>query len=397
MKKSHVAVVGAGSAGLFASLLLIQEGFGVTLYDGNREPGKKFLLASSSGLNITSLLPDLSSLYGERASFFSSVLKDFSPRDTMAWCESLGFTPVVGSGKRVLIDQKGKGDFLKAWWDILIRSELFEFRGGHLLTGWTDRILHFNTPSGRVDQDAPLALFALGGASWPGTGSTGDWSGIFRDKGIRVKRFRPMNCGFLREWSPLIQRKFLSVPLKNIALIYGGERIRGDLMVTPKGMEGGPLYRISRELAGEIESRGRGRIRIDLLPDLSLEEVARRLKSRKREKSLASFLKRSFSLSPLATALLFEEEEDIPMEEKLKGSSLTFNGTESLSRAISSRGGIDFSHLDDYLMMTSRPGWFVAGEMVDWDAPTGGLLLQGCWSTAYRAVKGVMGYEGFSG
>jgi uncharacterized flavoprotein (TIGR03862 family) len=393
------AVIGGGPAGLFASWLLLKEGGSVDLYERNNHPGLKLLLAGKSGLNITSRHdPDkFHTLYGKRADFFHGALKDFSSQDLINWLHDMGEDTFTGSGEKVFPMNSNTREIRDKWISQMEKSGRFHFYGGHELVNWQNNELVFKREDSLKRITPATVLFALGGGSWPETGSDGAWIPIFEQRGISLVPLKPLNCAFKIDWSPFLIEKYKDSPLKNIRVNYSGESKRGDLLIRDLGIEGGPLYHFSRDLVEEINLKGKSRIKIDLTPDLSMEKVISRLEKGRGKKSYSSFLKKELHLSPLKIALLYEGERNLPpsdlLARKIKGLPLELTGTDKLERAISTMGGVDFSALDEKLMLKDYPGFFIAGEMADWDSPTGGFLLQGCFTTAFRAVKGIINYH----
>lgn len=403
--KNEIPIVGAGPSGLFAASLLLQEGYRVKLYDQKERPGRKFLLAGNSGLNLTYsdeesvTSADNLSPYGKDSLFFREAINDFSPQNLRDWFSQIGVETFIGSSGKVFPREKEASDILNLWLESLSAYKDFSLFCGYRLINWQEDKLTFSTPLGEEAVSSTRGIFALGGASWPQTGSDGAWNEIFKKNSLEVLPFKPMNCGFLLTWSDYMREHHLHKPLKNIRVTLGERSKRGDILVTPRGMEGGPLYWFSRELREGIEKDGKVSLTLDLTPDLSWDKVLQRLSKGRGKRSFSSFLKRELNLSPLKVALLREfspaltGEDPQQVARHIKELEIYFKGTSSLDRAISSSGGVGWDELDESLMIKKRKGWFVAGEMIDWDAPTGGYLLQGCFSTTYRAVKGVMSNE----
>ena len=396
----RAVIIGGGPAGLFAASLLTEAGIGVDLYERKGSPGRKFLLAGQSGLNLTNdESPELmAERYGRSREMFLSLLEDFSSRDMRQWFAGLGVDTCDGSGGKIFPRDRTPREILSLLLDKLERSGIYTFHAGYDWKGWSsDGLVLVKDDSEVIVRSKPV-LFALGGASWPSTGSDGAWRDHFREKAIETVPFRPMNCGFLVDWSSLFRDKFADRPVKNIALELGGERKRGDFLVTEKGLEGGPVYWFSLPLRERLEREGRAEISVDLIPDLSLEKITSILGRKPGKKSLSSFLKSTGRLSPIKISLLLEltspEERSDPgsLAQKIKRLPLSLRSPGCIEKAISSSGGVAFRELNDYLMIKSLPGCFTAGEMIDWEAPTGGYMMQGCFATAKRAVRGMGEY-----
>jgi uncharacterized flavoprotein (TIGR03862 family) len=393
-------IIGAGPAGLFAAHLLLNKGIAVDLYDRNTSPGRKFLLAGRSGLNLTNAEDPsrMASRYGRRGDLFLSLLQDFSSDSLREWLGDLGVPVKVGNGGKVFPENASAGDILDLWWEQLAKIDRFRYIGNSRFIGWDEDGLHLRSGEKDIFIAEKPVLFALGGASWPGTGSDGAWGGLFRDRGIDTVPFKPMNCAFTVDWSSRFRESRTDKPLKNIVLIHGGDSRRGELTLTAKGLEGGPVYWFSLPLREEIESKGTALIHLDLAPDRSEEQIAGDLKKRPNRKSLTSYLKGTLRFSPQKAALIYEafrkagDESPPELAQGIKRLPLTLTGTDTLERSISVSGGVSLSGLDDFLMIRKSPGYFTAGEMIDWESPTGGYLLQGCFSTAYRAAKGMEAY-----
>lgn len=395
--KKRAVIIGAGPAGLFAAWLLLEKGLAVDLYDSNTRPGRKFLLAGQSGLNITNEEPPalMAERYGRGRDLFLSLLRDFSPDSLRTWLGNLGVSLIKGNGGKIFPERASAGEILDLWLARLNGNRHFHFIGNARIVQWDGEGLHLNNGDRDLLIKERPVLYALGGASWPGTGSNGSWSGIFRDRGIDVIPFKPMNCAFSVAWSSRFRESRTDKPLKNISMFYGGESRRGELTLTDTGLEGGPVYWFSLPLREEIERNGFAPIHLDLTPDKTVEQLERDLKKRSPRKSLSSFLKGTLRFSPQKAALVheaFRKAGEMPPSELARGIKklpLTLTGTGPLERAISVSGGIALTELDDFLMLKKTPGYFAAGEMIDWESPTGGYLLQGCFSTAYRAVEGM--------
>ena len=367
----------------------------VTVFDRMPSVGRKFLLAGRSGLNLTYHEPPQSFLarYGDREDELRASIQAFPPEALRAWSASLGEATFVGSSGRVFPESMRATPLLRAW---LRRLDALgvQFVPRHRWVGWDDDdTLVFDTTDRVVHIRADATLLALGGASWPRTGSDGDWVGRVREAGIRVRDLEASNCGVLVQWTPAFRDRCAGRPLKNVELGAGDRRLRGDVTVTSTGLEGGPVYALTPQLR-----RHDARLTIDLRPDVATGALAQRLARRRPKDSTATAL-RKIGLSPVAIDLLRECTRTFPKDPhqlaaRIKSVPVTVAGVDGVARAISTAGGVCFDDLDDHLMVRNRPGTFVAGEMLDWEAPTGGYLLQACFSTAVRSARGMQDWLG---
>ncbi|MFO7570426.1 MAG: TIGR03862 family flavoprotein [Smithellaceae bacterium] len=395
----HVVVIGAGPAGLFASECLLKKGIRVSLYDQMPSALSKFVVAGSrGGLNITHRAPSevFASCYGENEKRFDRYLKQFSPTDLQTWLAGLGVKTCTGSSGKIFPQGVSASEIRDRWLAQLQSREGFTFFPKHRLTGIRNRqTLIFETVSGDCDVRSETALFALGGASWSATGSDGRWAGFFENNGIGVSTFESANCGFEADWSPFLKKEFAHVWLKNICLTFGEKTVRGELILTPYGMEGGVVYTLGSSIRKTINQTGACTVFLDLMRDWPVEKIMTRLDEDRKKDSMANHFRKKLNLSGPALALLRENATDEQLRDSrfvsrlLKHLPVTLRKPRPLEEAISTAGGVCFSGLDDHLMLKAFPGWFCAGEMLDWEAPTGGFLMQGCFSTAYQAALGV--------
>jgi uncharacterized flavoprotein (TIGR03862 family) len=404
--KSHIAIIGAGPAGLMAAEVLAQAGAGVTVYDAMPSVGRKFLLAGRGGLNLThsEALPGFLARYGAAASHLVPAIDAFSPERLRAWSEALGQPTFVGSSGRVFPQAFKASPLLRAWLRGLdIKGVQLRLR--HRWTGW-DGVGHlmFETPDGPVVVDASATVLALGGASWPRLGSDGGWVETLAARGVTISPLRPANCGFTVAWSDIFRDRFEGHPLKGVALSFGPHSVRGEAMITKTGIEGGAIYALSAELREAIAHSGQATLRIALRPDLDISDLAARLSAPRGKQSFSNFLRKAVHLSPVSIGLVQEAAiasgVSLPSlsPENLAGLinavPVVLNGAAPIARAISTAGGIAFSELDDDFMIRRLPGVFAAGEMLDWEAPTGGYLLQAAFATGAAAGRGVLKWLG---
>ncbi len=396
--KKRVAIIGGGPGGLMAAERLAKAGAQVTIYDRMTSLGRKFLMAGRGGLNLTHSedFEQFLKRFGSTAAVLEPALRAFPPQALRNWCEELGEPTFVGSSGRVFPRSFKASPLLRAWLRRLATLGV-EVKLRHQFMGWgTDGALRFATPDGEISQNADATLLALGGASWPKLGSDGGWVKVLRDRGIEVAALKPANCGFDVAWSDILKSRFAGEPLKTIALTFDGETVRGEAMVTQNGLEGGAIYALSARLRDHLLREGSAVLSIDLRPDLDLATLERKLAAPRGKQTASTFLRKAAGLSPAAIALL-REAGPMPVEApalaaRIKAMQLTLAGIRPIERAISTAGGIAFSEIDGHFMLRRLPGVFCCGEMLDWEAPTGGYLLQATVSTAVAAADGVAAY-----
>jgi uncharacterized flavoprotein (TIGR03862 family) len=396
------AVIGAGPAGLMAAEVLAQGGADVTVFDAMPSAGRKFLMAGRGGLNLTHSepLPAFLARYREAASRLESVVTEFSPDRMRAWSEELGQTTFVGSSGRVFPERFKASPLLRAWLRRL-DSVGVQFAFRHRWVGWDDRgALRFQTSAGERVIAARATVLALGGASWPRLGSDGEWTGLLAAKGIAIASLRPANCGFTVAWSDVFRNRFEGQPLKGAQFRMGDLAIRGEAIVTRSGIEGGAIYALAAEIRETIAGAGEATLSIALRPDLGTGDLVKRLSAPRGKQSLSNFLRKAATLSPVAIGLL--QEAAIASSQQLASLSpdkltalinavpVKLTGVAPIARAISTAGGISFDELDENYMLHKLPGVFAAGEMLDWEAPTGGYLLQASFATGAAAGRGAL-------
>ncbi|HEY3638703.1 MAG TPA: TIGR03862 family flavoprotein [Rhizomicrobium sp.] len=384
----NAAVIGAGPAGLMAADILSAGGVAVTLYERMPSTGRKFLMAGRGGLNLTYSEPLDSFLarYGAASTHLRPMLEAFPPSALIDWANTLGAETFIGSSGRVFPKSMKASPLLRAW---LARLELqnVRFRLRHDWAGWSGGALRFRTPAGDITDRADVTILALGGASWPRLGADGGWTNLLADKGVEIAPLRPANMGFNVSWSEVFRTRFAGQPLKSIGFGFGGHTARGDAMITRYGIEGGAIYALSSILREALAGVAPVTLEIDLRPDLSQQQILSRLARPQGKESGANYLRKALGLSPLETNLL---RETATPPDHLKSIAVTLTGHQPLARAISTAGGISFDALDDTLMLKAMPRVYAIGEMLDWEAPTGGYLLQACFSTAVFATSAVL-------
>jgi uncharacterized flavoprotein (TIGR03862 family) len=394
--------VGAGPAGLVAAEVAASGGATVTIYERMPSAGRKFLLAGRGGLNLThgEDLDQFLTRYGAGAPRLRPAIEAFPPAALRAWSEKLGQGTFVGTSGRVFPKSLKTSPLLRAWLQRVGRLGVrFAFR--HRWAGWDEAgDMTFDTPTGQVSVQADAVVLALGGASWPKLGSDGGWVEILAKAGVAITPLRPANCGFVIEWSDLFRNRFEGQPLKRIALSFGGKTVRGEAVITRDGLEGGGIYALSASLREAIAATGEAVLSIALRPDVSSAALQQRLEAPRGKQSLSNVLRKTAKLSPAGIGLLHEAA--VSSAQKLSGMNasalaalinavqLRLTATAPIAGAISTAGGISFDEIDVHFMLRRLPGVFVAGEMLDWEAPTGGYLLQACFSTGAAAARGVL-------
>jgi uncharacterized flavoprotein (TIGR03862 family) len=402
--RSHIAIIGAGPAGLMAAETIAQGGAGVTVYDAMPSAGRKFLMAGRGGLNLTHSEPlsDFLSRYREAGPQLAPAIEAFSPDRLRAWCEALGQPTFVGSSGRIFPKALKASPLLRAW---LRRLDAMGVRFSlrHRWRGWDEKGRSlFQRPEGQIAVEARATVLALGGASWPRLGSDGGWVETLRAKGTKISSLEPANCGFTVPWSDIFRDRFEGQPLKNITLSFGARTVRGEAVITRSGIEGGAIYALSADLRQDILASGEATLHIALRPDLQAAALAARLSAPRGKQTLSNWLRKAVQLSPVALGLLLEAAKSSgislsslspqALAEQINDVRLRLTGVSPIARAISSAGGIVFDELEEDFMIRRLPGVFVAGEMLDWEAPTGGYLLQACFATGAAAGKGVLGW-----
>ena len=393
----RVAVIGGGPAGLMAAETLVAGGVEVDLYDRMPSLGRKFLLAGRGGLNLTHSEPRESFLarYGDRQPEIEPLIAAFGPDDLRAWAKSLGVETFVGSSGRVFPQEMKAAPLLRAWLHRL-RQTGVGFHVRHRWLGWVGDALGFETPEGMNSVRADAVVLALGGGSWSRFGSDGAWVPILAGRDIPVAPLKPANCGFDVGWSEHFSGRHAGEPVKSVALAWAGERRQGEFVITGTGVEGSLIYGFSARLRDAIERAGVAEIHLDLMPDWTLPRLAKDIAHPRGARSLSSHLQSRVGLKGVKTALLREVlnagtfDDPGRLAAAVKSLPLRLVAPRPLEEAISSAGGVAFEALGSGLMVRQLPGVFCAGEMLDWEAPTGGYLLTACFASGRAAGRGAL-------
>jgi uncharacterized flavoprotein (TIGR03862 family) len=405
-----VAIVGGGPAGLMAAEVLSREGVRVDLFDAMPSVGRKFLLAGKGGLNLTHAEPldAFISRYGERASTLQSMLQAFGPQQVRDWAAGLGIATFVGSSQRVFPTDMKAAPLLRAWLQRLRHpahgGEPVRFHMRHRWLGWTGdgESLRFQTPEGERQVSARATVLALGGASWARLGSDGAWWPWLQAAGVDLAPLRPSNGGFDVQggWTPLFRERFAGQPFKSVSIRFTDDtghsfQKKGEFVATATGLEGSLVYATSSWLRDQIARTGSATFHLNLLPDRSPEDVFKQVAHPRGSRSLSSHLKSRLGLDGIKMAILHERCPKATMNDPaalaaaIQALPITLAATRPIDEAISTAGGVRFEALDEALMVQRRPGLFCAGEMLDWEAPTGGYLLTACLASGVTAGEGV--------
>lgn len=397
-----IAVIGGGPAGLMAAEVLSQAGARVTVYERMPSVGRKMLMAGRGGLNLTHSegLGDFLKRYGVGEEALRSSIEALPPDAVRDWSKGLGEDTFVGTSGRVFPVSMKASPLLRAWLRRLTANGVrIETRS--LWVGWDQEgRLAFTNADGSRTVRPDATILALGGASWSRIGSDGGWVNILAKQGIAIAPLRAANCGFVADWSRFFCDKFQGKPLKRIALSFGDCKVRGEAIITKNGIEGGAVYALSTRLREAIDDVGHAVVTLDLKPDLDGEAIEKALGASRGKQSMSTFLRKAVRLSPVGIGLLQEAAFALPnglnglgaseLARLIKAVPIKLMATEPMDTAISTAGGVAFKELDHRLMLRRKPGVFVAGEMLDWEAPTGGYLLQGCFATGAAAGRGAL-------
>jgi len=392
-----VAIIGGGPAGLMAAEVISAQGIHVDVYDAMPSVGRKFLIAGKSGLNLTHAEPFeiFATRYGKRRAQIEPLLQTFGAEQLLAWVHGLGVQTFVGTSNRIFPVEMKASPLLRAWIQRLNTAGV-TVHLRHKLTGiHPDRSLHFHTPDGDVTVKADAVVLALGGGSWRKLGSDGAWVEWLQQAGVKLEPLRPANCGFEVNWSPVFIEKYEGHPVKPVVLTAGDFRQQGEFIITKEGVEGSLVYAASAILRDKIAAHGSAVMHLDLAPDKTEDQLREKLLRARGSRSMASHLEKTVGIKGVKAGLLREfvpksEFTESRLASYIKNTPVTLTATRPLDKAISSAGGVSFDSLDEHLMLKSLPGVFCAGEMLDWEAPTGGYLLTACFASGYAVGKVVI-------
>ena len=397
--KTKVTIIGGGPTGLMAAYILSRNNFNVTIYDRKPTLGRKFLLAGRGGLNIThsECKEEFLKKYGKAANIFEKILENFSQKNLMDFCEMLGEKTFIGSSGRVFPKSFKTSPLLRSWL-YKLKNQDVKIKNNHDWIGWDDNKLIFKTETTNIIVDPNITLLALGGLSWPKLGSDGSWIKILKKDDIKISKIQPTNCGFFVKWSNIFKNRFAGYPLKSIELSFKDQKIKGEFIITKEGIEGGVIYSISSMLRENINEMGYAEVIIDLKPDFSIEKIRHLLLKPKLKLSTTNYLRKILNLSEVAIGLLMElknkegkyNQQISNLAHIIKNYKVILDKPFSIDRCISTAGGISFKSINKDFTLINKPNTYVAGEMLDWEAPTGGYLLQGCISNGACVANNII-------
>jgi len=403
---ARVAVIGGGPAGLMAAETVRAAGHTVDLYEAKGSPGRKFLIAGKGGLNLTHSDPPalFVSRYRERADAVGTWLADFDADALRVWARAFGVDTYVGSSGRVFPIDRKAAPLLRGWVRRL-KDQGVRFHVQHRWTGWTpDGALRLQTPDGEVTVQADAVVLALGGGSWPELGSDGAWVAPMQARGVDIAPLKPANCGFDIDWTPYFRERQAGAPLKPVVAHWTGldgtpHALQGECVITANGIEGSLVYALAADLRDTLARDGQVQLQLDLLPGQTEAQLLDKLRRSRQGRSFGEHLRRQLGLGGVKSALLFEvlgkDAGQLPAEAvaaALKRLPLSLQRPRPIDEVISTAGGVRLEALDDALMLRALPGTFCAGEMLDWEAPTGGYLLTACYASGLRAGRGVVAF-----
>lgn len=403
--RKHIAIIGGGPAGLIAAETLSAHAhaqslpWDVHVYERKPSLARKFLMAGRGGLNLTHSedMAQFLARYGAAVDWLTPAVNAFAPAQLRQWCEDLGQQTFTGTSGRVFPKSMKASPLLRAWIDRLLSLDV-KIHVSHEWLGWDDGALSMRGADGatlKVNADA--TLLALGGASWPRLGSDGSWVGVLEKQGVTAAPLRPSNGGFIVDWPENFASRHAGQPLKPLALTCGDMTVEGEAMITAQGIEGGAVYALSSRIRAEIDRLGHGVMMLDFKPQMTVEALTKKLAAPRKGLSFSNWLRRNAALAPPVIALL-QSDPSVKMlgpaalAHKIKGFPVTAVATAPIDRAISTAGGITRATVDDAFMLSHLPGVFVAGEMLDWEAPTGGYLLQATFATGVAAARGMIDF-----
>ena len=398
-------MIGGGPSGLMAAEILIDAGLKVDLYDAMPSVGRKFLMAGKGGMNISHAEPftQFLSHYGDSKDFIEPLLTQFKPEDLRNWVHGLGINTFIGTSGRVFPHDMKAAPLLRAWLHRLrVAGVNFHMRHQWLgLKNDKQPVLEFLNSEGIISVTCDAVVLALGGGSWKQLGSTGNWVPMLRQQGVQVVSLKPSNCGFDVDWSEYFRFKFAGSPLKSVSVSAKNSegvsiRQHGEFVITENGLEGGVIYSLSALLREEIYKVGSAKLFVDLLPNINIEDLIIKLSKGKGKDSLANYLRKKTGIQGVKSGLLREHlsinefNDTERLCSTIKNCPIKLVATRPLDEAISSAGGVSFEALNEHLMIKALPGFFCAGEMLDWEAPTGGYLLTACFASGKTAGLGVL-------
>jgi uncharacterized flavoprotein (TIGR03862 family) len=392
----RLAIVGGGPAGLMAAEVARAAGVAVDLYEAKGSVGRKFLLAGKGGLNLTHAEPfdRFVTRYGARQQQVQAWLSAFNADDVRGWAKGLGFDTFVGTSDRVFPADMKAAPLLRAWVRRL-REQGVQFHVQHRCAGINpDRTLRFDTPQGERSIQSDAVVLALGGGSWPELGSDGLWVEWLSTLGVDIAPLQSANCGFDVGWSKIFAERYAGQPVKTVTLTSGMDTLQGEFLITAGGVEGGAIYALAATLRDTIARQGSAVLQIDMLPNASVAELQRKLSAARGGRSLTEHLRRTIGLQGVKLGLVYEcltkqQQADMALLARgIKNVPIVLRSPRPLAEAISTAGGISFAALNSQLMVESLPGIFCAGEMLDWEAPTGGYLLTACLASGRVAGYG---------
>ena len=397
--KTKVTIIGGGPTGLMAAYILSRNNFNVTIYDRKPTLGRKFLLAGRGGLNIThsECKEEFLKKYGKAANIFEKILENFSQKNLMDFCEMLGEKTFIGSSGRAFPKSFKASPLLRSWL-YKLKNQDVKMKNNHDWIGWDDNKLIFKTETTNIIVDPNITLLALGGLSWPKLGSDGSWIKILKKDDIKISKIQPTNCGFFVKWSNIFKNRFAGYPLKSIELSFKDQKIKGEFIITKEGIEGGVIYSISSMLRENINEMGYAEVIIDLKPDFSIKKIRHLLLKPKLKLSTTNYLRKTLNLSDVAIGLLMEfknkegkyNQQISNLAHTIKSYKIILDKPFSIDRCISTAGGISFKSINKDFTLINKPNTYVAGEMLDWEAPTGGYLLQACISNGAFVANSII-------
>ena len=397
--KTKVTIIGGGPTGLMAAYILSRNNFNVTIYDRKPTLGRKFLLAGRGGLNIThsECKEEFLKKYGKAANIFEKILENFSQKNLMDFCEMLGEKTFIGSSGRAFPKSFKASPLLRSWL-YKLKNQDVKMKNNHDWIGWDDNKLIFKTETTNIIVNPNITLLALGGLSWPKLGSDGSWIKILKKDNIKISKIQPTNCGFFVKWSNIFKNRFAGYPLKSIELSFKDQKIKGEFIITKEGIEGGVIYSISSMLRENINEMGYAEVIIDLKPDFSIKKIRHLLLKPKLKLSTTNYLRKTLNLSDVAIGLLMEfknkegkyNQQISNLAHTIKSYKIILDKPFSIDRCISTAGGISFKSINKDFTLINKPNTYVAGEMLDWEAPTGGYLLQGCISNGACVANNII-------